>query len=233
MARRQFMVLRLPALFLPAALLALSLCFSGWYYLRSQPAEPTAAQIREQLREGIESIAGYYIRFKSTLFYDGINEAYRVDLWKSDSGLYRMEMVRLEGDAETAAQVVIFDGDSAYLYSPDLDDFYPIHEAEEHTLPSFILEDFWHSVADAESMVLLSEERGTRHSYYLVEIYPGDPDRHRVRELVWLEKESLLPVRLEVYDIYNSLTQVTSFEIIQLNPDLEAALFQLKPASPR
>ena len=38
-------------------------------------------------------------------------------------------------------------------------------------------------------------------------------------------------MRLEVYDIYNSLTQVTSFEIIQLNPDLEAALFQLEPAA--
>ena len=175
MARRTFLALRLPLLLLPVALLILSLCFSGWYYLHSHPADQNAAQIREQLRDGLDGIAGYYIRFKTTLLYDGINDAYRVDLWKSDSGLYRMEMIRLEGETETAAQVVIFDGSCAYLYSPDLDDFYPIHEVEEYALPSFILEDYWHSVAAAESLNLLSEEAGTRHSYYLVEIYPGDP----------------------------------------------------------
>ncbi|MEW5785430.1 MAG: hypothetical protein AB1767_10225 [Bacillota bacterium] len=229
-SRVPFYVLRLPVLLLSTALLLFGLGFAGWRYYNTRLALEEAEQIQLRLQESLETLESYYARFKTTLYHTGVQEAYRVDLWKSASAFYRLEMTRLDEGGEAAAQVVVFDGVQAYLYSPDLDDFYPIHDLARPAVPYLILEDYWRSVAEAEQLQLLTSEPGSRHRYYLVEIYPPEPHRHRVRELAWLEAESLLPVRIEIYDIYNSLSQVIAFEIIRLNPELEASLFHIEPA---
>ena len=59
---------------------------------------------------------------------------------------------------------------------------------------------------------------------------PPEPHRCRVSERVWLEQGSFLPVRIESFDAAGRLTQVTVFELLQLNPVLEAALFQVEEA---
>lgn len=141
-----------------------------------------------------------------------------------------MEMTRELDEGLTDVQVVVSDGLQAYLYNDELGDFYPVHDLSEAALPYLILEDYWQSLAGAEEISLVAEERGSRHSYYLVELSPQKPNRDRVREVAWLEAKSLLPVRIEFYDLFDALTQVTVFEILQINPELEASLFQVRAA---
>ena len=94
-----------------------------------------------------------------------------------------------------------------------------------------IRDSYWRSISEAPCFNYLSEESSSRHSYYQVEVVPSEPHRYRVSEQVWLEKRTLLPVRIESYDIAGRLTQVTVFELLQINPTLEAALFEVDTVS--
>ncbi len=228
MPRGRFYAFRLPFLIITLLLVLFGLGFGGWHYYSARLALSTAGQIQQRLRESLQSLDSYYVRFKTNLVNETAENSYLVEIWKSGAHLYRMEMTRAAEDGQTEVQVVIFDGHQAYLYNRELGDFYPVHDIGEARLPYLVLEDYWRSLTEAAEISLVAEEKGVRHSYYLVEVFPDQPHHDRVRDVAWLEAKSLLPVRIEAYDIFDCLTQVTIFEILQINPPLEAALFQIQ-----
>lgn len=230
MPKGRFYVFRLPLLLLPALLLLFGLGFGGWHYYSARLTFSSAEQIQQRLRVSLQNLDSYYVRFKTNLVHESEEASYRVEIWKSGAELYRMEMTRTAEEGQADVQVVIFDGSRIYLYNGELGEFYPVHDLGEAQLPYLVLEDYWRSLSEASQISLVAEEKGVRHSYYLVEVIPDQPHRERVREVAWLEAKSLLPVRIEMYDIFDSLTQVTIFEILQINPSLEATLFQVRAA---
>jgi outer membrane lipoprotein-sorting protein len=229
MPRFTFLVVRLPLL-LATLLLVIGLGFGGWHFYHALFGVDQAAQIQKQMRGNIRNLESYYARFKTRLLNSDETAAYHVEVWKAAPDRYRVEMTRLDGEGKADLQVVIFDGRKSFFYDPARGDFVPVDELHQGETPHLVLESYWRSVAEAGSFRLLSEESGTRHRYYLVEVFPAEPHRLRVRELVWLEAKSLLPVRVEIYDAYDCLTQLTTFEVVQLNPVLDATLFLVEAA---
>lgn len=223
MPRRVFLALRFPGAILFSLLLLFGLGFGGWYLLGNLPG---TLQLQEQMRKNIDNLSGYYASYKTSLFGAMEGLEYSVQIWKSAPNLYRLEM---SGLPDNQLLVMINDGSRAFLYNQELGDFFPVHDIEGPEAPYLSLEDYWQEIAGAVHFDLMSEKTGLRHNYYQVEVFPTEPHRHRTREIIWLEAGSLLPVRIEVYDSYGTLTQLTTFEILQLNPVLEAALFMVEP----
>lgn len=226
-SRRLFLVFRLPLLVLVLLAVLLCLGYGGWRLYRHRLHADPASGIRRGMQERIAGLDSYHARFKTIPVGQENNPTYTVEIWSVLPHRYRVEMSTSEEGRQSALQVIIGDRERVYLYDPDSAGFIPVSDPEEAEITGTFLEDYWRSIGEAASIDYLGEERGARHRYYRIEIVPSDPHRYRVSERVWLEQDSLLPVRIESFDAAGRLTQVTVFELLQLNPELEAALFQI------
>lgn len=226
MPRRIFIAMRFPGITIFFMMLLCAFAFAGWHLFGSDSKSGDPSQLQQRMFKNLEKISEYHVVYNMNLFINGKNQEYSVQIWKNKPNLYRLEMSSLHDDY---LQVMIYDGSRTYLYNRELGDFYPVNNLKEEKLPYLSLEDYWKEIAEAKHFTFMSEKKGLRHNYYQVEVFPAEPHRYRTREIVWMEANSLLPVRLEVYDLHGSLTQITTFEMIQLNPVLEATLFMVEP----
>lgn len=223
-----FLVFRLPLLLLLLLIFLLSLGYGGWrLYYRYRYADPVE-EIRRGMQDHIAGLESYHARFKTIPVGQENELTYSVEIWKEPPDRYRVEMSTAKGGRQSNLQVIIGDRDRVYFYDRDSADFILVAEPAEAEIAGTFLEDYWRSISEASSIEYISEERGARHRYYQVEVIPSEPHRYRVSERVWLEQSSLMPVRIESFDAAGRLTQVTVFELLQLNPVLEAALFQVE-----
>ncbi len=228
--RGVFLVCRLPLLILLLLGLLCGLGFGGWRLYHTGRHTGPAEEIRKRMQEKISGLVSYHARFKTIPAGRNAETTYSVEIWKELPDRYRLEMTTYEAGRQSNLEVVIGDGDGVYLYDPEGGEFLPAGELTDEGITASSLEDYWRSISEATCFDYLSEESGSRHNYYQVEVVPSEPHRYRVSERVWLEKRTLLPVRIESFDIAGRLTQVTVFELLQLNPTLEAVLFQVDTA---
>ncbi|HOB86362.1 MAG TPA: hypothetical protein PKO38_01570 [Bacillota bacterium] len=213
----------------PLVFLGLGLLGWGGWHIFARHLSPSFPQaVQKGIAQSLEDLDSYYVKFKTTLLYLEEQPSYLLEIWGCPPKQYRCEMIRLKGDRQAALQVMIHNQGKDYYFDPELGDFLPVHELGREQLPYKMLEEYWHSVTGAAEVQLLQEQEGSRHRYYILEVIPDQPHRHRVKELIWVESKRLLPVRVEVYDLNGTLTQLTTFEVIQLNPVLEASLFSVE-----
>jgi len=234
MSRSTFLVFRATTLAALLALLLFSLGVGGWRIYHTYIALTPSEQIQRQLKEKLTGIESYYFRLTSTPVGSMQDVRYLVELWSSSEDQLRVEATCLEEGAQSRLQVVVRDGSQVYYFDPSLKKFYPVkgNGNMPEDIPVLTLEDYGRDLTEAGHFKLLGREEKTRHNYYLVEVVPPNPHRYRCLDKVWLEAESLLPVRIESYDSNLCLQQVTCFEHILLNPLLEAALFEVdQPAA--
>lgn len=235
--RRIFLVFRMPLLILLLLGFLLSAGYGGWrLYYRHRCAAPAEA-IRRSMQDHLATLESYHTRFKTVPVGPENGLAYLVEVWKEPPGRYRIEMITERGGRQSNHQLIVGDQEKVYFYDHDSTDFIPAAgtAAGEIEMTGTFLEDYWRSISEASVFRYLSEKKGARHSYYQIEVIPSEPHRYRVSERVWLERGSFLPVRVESFDAAGRLTQVTVFELLQLNLALEAALFQVEanpPAAP-
>ncbi|HHW73815.1 MAG TPA: outer membrane lipoprotein carrier protein LolA [Firmicutes bacterium] len=222
-----FLVFRLPLLLLLLLALLLGLGYGGWRLYYGRYADRAGA-IRRGMREHIEGLKSYHARFKTVPVGVEDEPTYSVELWREPPHRYRIEMSSGGEGRQQGPQVIIGDRDGAYYYDPESAGFIPLDEKEGNGVSGAFLENYWCSISEAADLNYIGEEKGVRHRYYQIEVIPSEPHRHRVSERVWLEQDSFLPVRIESFDAAGRLTQVTVFELLQLNPVLEAALFQVE-----
>lgn len=223
----RFIVLRLPLLLLLLLALLLGLGYGGWRLYHDRYADRAGA-IRRGMQEHIDGLESYHARFSTIPIGLKDELTYSVELWREPPHRYRIEMSS-EGQGErNSPQVIIGDGDEVYYYDRESGGFIPLDEGMGVEVGGAFLERYWRSISEASVFNYIGEEKGPRHHYYQVEVIPLEPHRYRVSERVWLEQDSLLPVRIESFDAAGRLTQVTVFELLQLNPLLEAALFQVE-----
>ncbi len=227
-----FLVFRMPVLILLLMGLLCSLGFAGWRLFFSVPRADPALELRRRMQEKITALESYHARFITTSTGEGGETVCSVEIWKEMPRRFRLEMTTCGEGQPGSMEVIIGDGDLVYLYDGESGEFLPAVDSCAAGASAGILESYWRSICEAPCFGYLGEERATRHSYYLVEIVPAEPHRERVSERIWLEKKSLLPVRIESYDIAGRLSQVTVFELLQLNHPFETALFDVDAAGP-
>ncbi len=229
-SRKIFLALRSPLLILLLLAFLIGSGYGGWrLYYRYRCADPAEA-IRRGMQDHLASLESYHARFKTIPVGPESELTYRLEIWKEAPGRYRVEMSAEREGRQSSHQLIVGDRERAYFYDHENAAFVPVAGTAEDggELTGSFLEEYWRSISEASIFRYISEKKGARHSYYQVEVIPSEPHRFRVSERVWLERDSLLPVRIESFDAAGRLTQVTMFELLQLNPALEAALFQVE-----
>lgn len=229
-ARGVFLVFRLPLLILLLLGLLSGLSYTGWHLLYSGRQADPAAKIQQRMQQKIAALESYHALYKTTPAGDDHEAAYCVEIWKEMPHRFRLEVTTYEAGQQISMEVIVGDHNRVYLYNPEDAEFMPAVNPDETGIDAASLEEYWRSISEAPSFIYLDEEIGSRHSYYQVEVVPAEPHRYRVSERIWLEKKTLLPVRIESFDLAGRLTQVTVFEVLQINPALEAALFEVDAA---
>lgn len=228
--RRLFWVIRLPLIILLLLAVLLGLGYGGWFLYHHGFYLDRAEAIRRGMSEQIAGLQSYHVRFKTLPVGQEGDPAYCVEFWREPPHRYRIEMSTAGEEQQKELQVIIGGRDGVYFYDRGSAGFVPLEEPAEMEITGTFLEDYWRSISEAAVFKYIGEEKGARHRYYQVEVIPPEPHRCRVSERVWLEQGSFLPVRIESFDAAGRLTQVTVFELLQLNPVLEAALFQVEEA---
>ena len=158
---------------------------------------------------------------------------YFVQTWFLAPARYRVEVFTSYIGEGPPVQVFISDGERRYIYSPEIGDYYqlnPLFTGQMSSSP-FLLTSFLDELSEASKVDLLGIEKHDKRTYYLLKIIPQTVSRGHIWEKVWLEKRSLLPVKIQVYDEQDHLCQVITFKKIDLNPDLNEDTFRIDIAN--
>ncbi len=162
------------------------------------------------------------------------NEAQRyfVQTWFLAPARYRVEVFTTYIGEGPPAQVFISDGERRWIYSPEVKDYYQLNPLSNGNLSAspFLLTSFLEQLAKAREVELLGIEKHDKRTYYLLKVFPEAVSRGYAWEKVWLEKRSLLPVKIQVYDEQDHLYQTITFKKIDLNPNLNEDTFRVETA---
>lgn len=198
------------------------------YFLYAWMGTPPgrADSVLREIEEKKERAGSYYALQEIEYIGKPGNRKYVVEQWFRAPGDYRMEinMESVTGQMD-GRQVIVKTGGEVYINNPELDGFYRFYPMGKPELPGFLLEDYWKTVVNAPEAELKYKEKRKGREYYVWEIRPGEPDRERVKEKIWLEKDSLVPYRVEVYDGREVLTRLITFKETRLGMELPDSLF--------
>lgn len=177
-----------------------------------------------------QKLKSYYSNMEIRTAHAGEGQRYFVQVWFNAPSRYRVEVFTTYIGEGTPAQVFISDGERRWIYSPEIGDFYllsPLQEGEQVAGAPFLLTHLLQDLAQARKVELLGMERQEGRRFYLLKVIPEQTARGHAWEKVWLERSSLLPVKIQVYDEYDKLNRTVTFNIIELNPKLNDELFRI------
>lgn len=153
----------------------------------------------------------------------------RFHLWFSRPDLYRTEVVE---PVAIAGQQTLFDGQDLWFYLPGENrvlvyrGFVGDGPEEESAFTGRLIE----ALLTGRETVFKGIEKLRGHPAYLLETLSPSVEGPEVVDVVrrsfWIDNEVWLPIRVEEYDVDNNLVNTVIYEGIELNPGLEARLFQ-------
>ena len=186
------------------------------------PERIIARAARKQAR-----LSSYYAQLDVVLEPGEAECRYAVQVWFAEPDLYRIELAGCETSAEPwPRQVLVSDGARTGIYSPELSDYLEVSPAvREARCPPFLLSGFFEQLAAAEKKEFVQVEKMNGVKSYRLFTIPASPSKICTREEVWLDRCSLLPVKVESYDHNERLRQVVQFNQVIKNPDLPECVF--------
>ncbi|GEM_PF-2080119 len=186
------------------------------------PERIIARAARKQAR-----LSSYYAQLHLVLEPGEAECRYAVQVWFAKPDFYRIELAGCKTGAEPRLrQVLVSDGTKTGIYSPELGDYLEVNPAVRDALcPPFLLSGFFEQLAAAEKKEFVQVEKMNGVKSYRLFTIPASPSKICTREEVWLDRCSLLPVKVESYDHNERLRQVVQFNQVIKNPDLPECVF--------
>lgn len=210
-----------------AALLAL-LLVAGFFYFNSRRGLDAESIIDNTLKQG-KRITSY--QFLLELVFNQGNETreHFAQVWYRSPHFFRVELFSSCPEENSKPdQIIVSDGEKMWLSSPEMGDFFPLDSGVQELAPTpFLLNNFLNGLANSREREFLGVEKKEKHSYYLLRVVPQDSRRDHAYEEVWLEKRTMLPVQILVYDQQDKLKQRVLFRKTILNADIPEEFFQI------
>ena len=211
-------------------LLFLGAVAGGYHYFHSYRVDGEKI-VERALRNGAR-LKSYYSSLEIFSKSNETTQRYFVQVWFLTPARYRVEIFTSYIGEGPPSQVFISDGERRWIYSPEVGDYYLLSPSSSGVLSSstFLLTSFLQELAQARGVELLGIEKCEKGTYYLLKIIPQNVSRGHAWEKVWLEKRSLLPVKIQVFDEYDILYRTITFKKVDLNPDLTEDIFRIDTA---
>lgn len=211
-----------------AALLILLLLAGFFYFNPRRSLDDAESIIDSTLKQG-KRITSY--QFLLELAFNQGNETreHFAQVWYRSPHFFRVELFpSCPEENSKPDQVIVSDGEKIWLSSPEMGDFFPLDPGVQELAPTpFLLNNFLNGLANSREREFLGIEKKEKHSYYLLRVVPQDSRRDHAYEEIWLEKGTMLPVQILVYDQQDKLKQRVLFRKTILNADIPEEFFQI------
>lgn len=177
-----------------------------------------------QVERKLEQLDGYYARLEVTVYSFEGEQAYQVEQWQEYPSRWRVEV-----QSQAEAQCFICDGKQIWIYQPGLDDYYrlDLQRNPNELAPPFMLSGYLQQLLAADAFTFGGERELDGVPFYVVS-YAGQMQGETVK--LWLDKKTLFPLVVETFLDDKPLNRLR-VKTLELNPKLEASLFEFKAAT--
>lgn len=168
-------------------------------------------------------LKSYRCLVKVTATSNKTTRAYTMEQYYRAPDCYRVEVLSPE---EIKGLVTVYANNSMTTVQPGIEskftllNYNPVYESY------IFLPDFFEAYYKSEqTTVITMNEEDSKYTILKADI-PGS-NIYRFSQSLWIDNQSLLPIKMEIYDIANKPTISVEFDQVELDVELEDELFQI------
>ncbi|MCJ7855515.1 hypothetical protein MUJ63_04280 [Lachnospiraceae bacterium NSJ-143] len=177
----------------------------------------------EKIQERLNSMQGYYCTADLTRFSSKGESKFGVKQYFKMTGQYRMEMVSPD---EVAGNFTVYDGKTICQYNPRVKGKIVQDVPENKARNELFLGQFVKNYMNSEGVSLAVSNIGESRCTVLEAVIPGD-NKFTSTEKLWIDNETLNPVKLVIYDADGKEKYIIEYNEFQFDPEFEENIFSV------
>ena len=203
--------------------LSLFLSFSLLFTIAACSREEPLSEL-ESIQKQLAEMEGYTCTATLTRTNDRGEQTYETKQYCKSTGEYRLELTAPEN---VAGNYTEFDGERICQYNPRLDSSIIRDIPESQHRNELFLSQFIQNYMQSEGVSVETAALDESRCIVLEAIIPGN-DAALASEKLWVDRESLLPVRFVIYDAEGEERYSMDYSSFEFDPQFDDALFTIE-----
>lgn len=204
-------------------ILSLFLSFALLFTIAACSREEPMTEL-ESIQKQLAEMEGYTCTATLTRTSHKGEQTYETRQYCKSTGEYRLELTAPEN---VAGNYTIFDGERICQYNPRLDSSIIKDVPESQHRNELFLGQFIANYMQSEGVSVETAALDESRCIVLEAVIPGS-DTALSTEKLWVDRESLLPVRFVIYDADGSERYKMDYSSFEFNPQFDEALFTIE-----
>ncbi|MBO5150081.1 MAG: outer membrane lipoprotein carrier protein LolA [Anaerotignum sp.] len=203
--------------------LSLFLSFSLLFTIAACSREEPLSEL-EAIQKQLAEMEGYTCTATLTRTNDRGEQTYETKQYCKSTGEYRLELTAPEN---VAGNYTVFDGERICQYNPRLDSSIIRDIPESQHRNELFLSQFIQNYMQSEGVSVETAALDESRCIVLEAIIPGN-DAALASEKLWVDRESLLPVRFVIYDAEGEERYSMDYSSFEFDPQFDDTLFTIE-----
>lgn len=203
--------------------LSLFLSFSLLFTIAACSREEPLSEL-EAIQKQLAEMEGYTCTATLTRTNERGEQTYETKQYCKSTGEYRLELTAPE---TVAGNYTVFDGERICQYNPRLDSSIIRDIPESQHRNELFLSQFIQNYMQSEGVSVETAALDESRCIVLEAIIPGN-DAALASEKLWVDRESLLPVRFVIYDAEGEERYSMDYSSFEFDPQFDDALFTIE-----
>lgn len=203
-------------------ILSLFLSFSLLLTIAACSQEEPMTEL-ETIQKELAEMEGYTCTATLTRTNHKGSQTYETKQYYRSTGEYRLELTAPE---HVAGNYTIFDGKHICQYNPKLDSNIIKNVPEDQHRNELFLGQFLANYMQSEGVSVETAALDESRCIVLEAVIPGS-DSALSTEKLWVDRETLLPVRFIIYDTHGTERYRMDYTSFQFDPQFDEALFAI------
>ena len=203
-------------------ILSILLSFSLLFAIAACSREEPLSEL-ESIQKQLAEMEGYTCTATLTRTNDRGTQTYETKQYCKSTGEYRLELTAPEN---VAGNYTIFDGERICQYNPRLDSSMIKDIPQSQHRNELFLNQFIQNYMQSEGVSVETAALDESRCIVLEAVIPGN-DSHLSSEKLWVDRESLLPVRFVIYDTEGEERYCMDYSSFEFNPQFDESLFSI------
>ena len=203
--------------------LSLFLSFSLLFTIAACSREEPLSEL-ESIQKHLAEMEGYTCTATLTRTNDRGEQTYETKQYCKSTGEYRLELTAPEN---VAGNYTVFDGERICQYNPRLDSSIIRDIPESQHRNELFLNQFIQNYMQSEGVSVETAALDESRCIVLEAIIPGN-DAALASEKLWVDRESLLPVRFVIYDAEGEERYSMDYSSFEFDPQFDDTLFTIE-----
>ena len=203
--------------------LSLFLSFSLLFTIAACSREEPLSEL-ESIQKQLAEMEGYTCTATLTRTNERGEQTYETKQYCKSTGEYRLELTAPEN---VAGNYTVFDGERICQYNPRLDSSIIRDIPESQHRNELFLSQFIQNYMQSEGVSVETAALDESRCIVLEAIIPGN-DAALASEKLWVDRESLLPVRFVIYDAEGEERYSMDYSSFEFDPQFDDPLFTIE-----